>query len=139
MAVVPGIGIAQGHKPPAEVVWSSGQRQAVFHIPLQNVPVGQFAVLMGPIGSLLPALEIGILQNGFFPLGTDGIRNLPQAVMIGHMVFKFPSGFEGHRIHHHVVVNIVRVQMGGDHNLILIAPHLSSGLHAYAVSVKRIS
>ena len=39
------------------------------------------------------------------------------------MVLKLAACFEGYGIQYDVVMDIIRIQMGSDHDLVLIAPH----------------
>ena len=43
--------------------------------------------------------------------------------MVGDMVFKLPARSERYRIYHNMIVNIIRVQVGGNDYLIILAPH----------------
>ena len=53
------------------------------------------------------------------------------------MVFKLSSGLEGYRIDNEVIMKTIRVQMGGDYDLVICSPHLLCGFHAYLVCFLR--
>ncbi len=53
------------------------------------------------------------------------------------MIFELSAGTEGHRVHHDVIVEIVRVQMGGDYDFIISAPHSAGSFQTDFVSLLR--
>ena len=48
--------------------------------------------------------------------------DISQAVVVRNMVFKLSAGAERYGVYYNVVVDIIRVQVGGDHNLVIITP-----------------
>ena len=57
--------------------------------------------------------------------------------MVGYMVFEFPAGLKGYGVQHNVIMHILRVQMGGNDNLIFGTPHLPCRFQADGVGFFR--
>ena len=99
--------------------------------------MGLSAVLPYPVCFLLAAIKVGILQYRFVVLSADGIGDFSELVVVGHMVFKLPSGFEGNRVDHKMVVQRIGVQMGSDYDLVILSPHLLRRFHSNFVRFLR--
>ena len=95
--------------------------------------MGHATVLVNPVSALFAAVEFCVLQHGFSVLLADGIGDLPQAVVVRNMVFKLPAGAERYGVHDDVIVDVICVQVGGDYNLVIVAPHPPCGFHADGV------
>ena len=57
--------------------------------------------------------------------------------MVRYMVFKLTACSEGYRIQHNMVVDILRIQMGSDDDLIVITPHPFGSFHSDLVCFLR--
>ena len=53
------------------------------------------------------------------------------------MVFKLPAGLKGYGVDHKMIVQGIRIQMGGDYDLVFLAPHLLCSLHANGMGLLR--
>ena len=111
--------------------------QSLVHIPSQHIPVGHAAVLPYPIPLLLTAVEGGSFHHGLPSLPADGIRYFSQPVMIRYMVLKLSAVPEGYGIDHEVIVQGIRVQVGGNDNLIFLPPHPPGCFHADGMGLLR--
>ena len=108
-----------------------GKRQAVFHILPQIVPMCFSACFVHPIFLFLAlAVKFAVFQNGQAVFPADLVRHSPQLLVVTDFVLKFAAVLEGHRVHHEMTVNVVRVQVDGDKHLILISPHSPCGFLA---------
>ena len=99
--------------------------------------MGHTAILVDPVCAFLTAVEFCVRQHRLSILLANNIRDFPQAVVVRNMVFKLPASAERHGVHDDVIVDIVCVQVGGDHDLIVIAPHPSDSFHADGVCLLR--
>jgi|GEM_PF-4051542 len=76
-------------------------------------------------------------QNGQAMLLADGVRDLPQLLMLLYAVSKLVPASEGDGVHNEVAMGVVRVQVGGDQDLEVLAPHTPGGLQADLVGFLR--
>ena len=53
------------------------------------------------------------------------------------MVFKLSAGAEGYGVHDDVIVDVIRIQVGCDHDFIVNTPHAPCGFHADGVCLLR--
>ena len=74
--------------------------------------MGHTAILAHPVCFLLTAVKVGILQDRFIMLSADRVGDFSELVMVGHMVFKLPSGLEGNRVLDLFVSRITRGEVG---------------------------
>ena len=90
--------VAKAPQIPGKGIVGGTVGDGLVHIPTQNIPVGQLALLMGPVGTFFSAIELCLLQHRLPAFSTNVIGDLPEAVVVGNMVLKLPAGLEGYGV-----------------------------------------
>ena len=67
----------------------------------------------------------------------DRVRDLPQIVMLGYLISELLSILERNGIHHKMIVQIIRIQVCGDKDLVVLTPHPPCGLDPDRVTLLR--
>ena len=99
--------------------------------------MGDISAFLHPVIFLAADGEFTGWQNTFSLLQTNRIRNFPEFIVIGNMVFELPAGAKRHGVDYNMVVEIVCIQMGGDYDFIISAPHSSGSFQTDFVSLLR--
>lgn len=77
------------------------------------------------------AVSMSHLQDTFSVFKAYDVRNFPKTVMVGDMVFKFPAGLKRNGLEYKMVVQIIRIQKGGNNDFIIATPHTPCGFPTY--------
>jgi hypothetical protein len=72
------------------------------------------------------------MRKGYYGLSVflaDRIGDLPKLHVVTDMVFKLSARLKRNGIYHEMIVNIIRIKMGGNDYLIVFAPHTLCRFH----------
>ena len=98
--------------------------ETVLHVLFQLLPVRRLSTLFPPMRAFgRTAVKLRVLQNRQTVFLADRVRDLPQIVMLGYLIPELLSILERNGIHHKMIVQIVCIQVCGDKDLIVLAPH----------------
>ena len=84
--------------------------------------MGEFAGLLHPIRFLI-TVKMRKWYYGLAVFLTNRIGDLPKLHVVTDMVFKLSARLKRNGIYHEMIVNVIRVKMGGNDYLIICSPH----------------